>query len=518
MLISSIVASSSDEKIQENFVECMASHSNATNNLHIRGSPMYTYLLEAAEQNPRWLNTTTLKPSFIITPNHAWEIQATVVCSKEHGLLVRVKSGGHDYEGLSYLCNAAFIIIDLTNFRSLAIDIEKERAWIQSGVTLGELYYSIGMKSKVHGFPAGLCPSVGVGGHFSGGGIGTLIRKYGLASDNVINAYLVDVNGRFLDRKSMGEDLFWAIRGGGGGSFGVVTAWKVKLVRVPKRVTVFTIHKKMNQEGKELVFRWQNLVNKMPHELFIRVVIQNVVGGGQKNEDPIEILFNSLFLGSKKKALAVMKRTFPELGLEDEDCEEISWIESVLYFYGYKNGEKLEVLLGRTDQYKGFFKAKSDFVQKPIPIDSLDGIKERFLKKSIVFMIMDPFGGRMDEISESESPFPHRKGNLYNIQYLVKWNENSDMVTKDHIDWVKELYDYMEPYVCRSPRSAYINYRDLDLGSNKHERTSYLQAKSWGEKYFKGNFKRLVLVKSMVDPGNFFRNEQSVPPISELKD
>ena len=71
-------------------------------------------------------------------------------------------------------------------------------------------------------------------------GYGMLLHKFGLAADNVINAHLIDVNGRILDRESMGEDPFWAIRGGGGACFGVIIAWKIMLVPVPCTVTVFT--------------------------------------------------------------------------------------------------------------------------------------------------------------------------------------------------------------------------------------------------------------------------------------
>jgi FAD/FMN-containing dehydrogenase len=75
--------------------------------------------------------------------------------------------------------------------------------------------------------------AVGVGGHLCGGGFGTMLRKYGLASDHILDAHIVDVNGRVLDRKSMGEDLLWAIRGGGGASFGVILPWKVNLAYAP---------------------------------------------------------------------------------------------------------------------------------------------------------------------------------------------------------------------------------------------------------------------------------------------
>ncbi|KAL7262470.1 hypothetical protein ACSBR1_000778 [Camellia fascicularis] len=519
--------------IHEDFLQCMTIHCrgciDTSKYIHTPTSPSYTSLLQSSQQNPRWLNSTTSKPLLIITPYKESQIQASIICTKKHGLQTRVRSGGHDYEGLSYLSNTPFAIIDLINLQSISIDIEAETAWVQSGAIIGELYYCIANKSGVHGFPAGLCPSVGIGGHFSGGGFGTMLRKYGLAADNVVDAYLVDVHGRLLDRETMGEDLFWAIRGGGGANFGIIVSWKIKLVRVPPIVTVFNIDKKLHQEEQEggatmtkLVHRWQHIAHKLPEDLFIRIVIQVVDDGesqGGSQNKTIKASFNSLFLGRIDELIPVMNKSFPELGLQAENCTEMTWIESVLYFAGYPIGQPLDALLNRTTQYKSYFKAKSDFVTQPIPESGLQGIWERLLEENIAFMIMDPYGGKMNDIFKFELPFPHRKGNLYNTQYLVKWEGDDGVRARNkHIHWIRSLYRYMRQYVSRSPRAAYLNYRDLDLGINQQgNTTNYSQAKVWGRKYFKGNFKRLARVKTKVDPKNFFRNEQSIPLLPAVK-
>lgn len=476
--------------------------------IHTPSSPSYPILFRSFQQNLRlWNSTSSSGPAFIVTPYTETEIQAAVVCSKKHNLQIRVRSGGHDYEGLSFLCRLPYIVIDLANFRSISIDLEEETAWVQSGATLGELYYSIAKSSNLLGFPAGICPTVGVGGHFSGGGFGTLLRKYGLAADNIIDAYLIDVNARVLDRETMGEDLFWAIRGGGGASFGIIIAWKIKLVRVPPVVTVFTVYKNLDQQGIGLVNIWQNVASKLPQDLFIRLIFQN------SNRGEVEVLFNSLFLGPAEELIPLMEKRFPELGLDPVDCSEMSWIESTLYFDRFKPGDPLEVLLERNVQGKSYLKAKSDFAKEPIRDSQWDAIRKRISEVEISIIIMDPYGGKMDEISESELPFPHRKGTLYNILYIVQWIADGEAESKIHINWIRELYDYMEPYVSSSPRSAYLNYRDLDIGINEPENVTYSQATIWGTKYFKGNFKKLTEVKSIVDPRNIFRSEQSIPPL-----
>ncbi|KAL3515112.1 hypothetical protein ACH5RR_022014 [Cinchona calisaya] len=454
----------------------------------------YSSILLSAEQNLRPASTSPLKPTLILTPFHESHIQAAIYCAKKQGIQIRVRSGGHDYEGLSYTSPSKhpFVIVDLRNFSSISIDTESSTAWIQGGATLGELYHKIAEKSKTLAFAAGVCPTVGVGGHFSGGGYGMMSRKFGLAVDHIIDAKIIDVNGRILDRQSMGEDLFWAIRGGGGGTFGIIIAWKVELLPVPEIITVFNLTKTLGQNATQLLHKWQYIADKIDPNLL-----------AQNNKCGVDEL------------LSVMNRSFPELGLVKEDCTEMSWIESILFFAGFATSESVDVLLSRTPLGRVYFKGKSDFVKQPISENGLEGIWKRMLEEAdgLVEMEFSPYGGRLSEISEYATPFPHRAGNIYMIHYAAAWNNSSEIEEK--LTWIRRLYSYMASYVSSSPREAYVNYRDLDLGvNNDGNHPSYKVASIWGTKYFKNNFERLVHVKTEVDPSDFFRNEQSIPPFS----
>lgn len=181
----------------ENFLKCLSLQSNTISKvIYTQTNSSYSSVLKASIKNLIFSTPTNPKPVFVITPFHVSEIQAAVKCSKKNGLQIRVRSGGHDHEGLSSISDVPFIIIDLINFIEISVDVEEKTAWVESGATIGQLNYRIAEKSQnLLTFPVGTCPGVGVGGHFSGGGYGVLLRKYGMAADHIVDAHMVDVKG-----------------------------------------------------------------------------------------------------------------------------------------------------------------------------------------------------------------------------------------------------------------------------------------------------------------------------------
>ncbi|KAI3695826.1 hypothetical protein L1987_78828 [Smallanthus sonchifolius] len=525
LLLLFISIKSSAYHVTDTFIDCLNNRSEPTfpitGTVYTPDNPSFSSVYYAYIRNRVFYNSTTTKPSLIITPLHVSHIQAAVICAQKHGLQMRTRSGGHDYEGLSYLSysNTPFFILDMFNLRSVDVNIEQETIWVQIGATLGEIYYRIGEKSNIHGLPGGVCPTVAVGGHCSGGGYGNMIRKYGLTVDLILDALLVDVNGAVLDRVSMGEDLFWAITGGGGASFGVVLSFRFKLVSVPSQVTFFDVKRTSEKEIINIAYKWFQISHKVDKDLFVRMSFDVVTS--RKGMKTIRASFPSLFLGNSTRLLSLVDDNFPELGLRESHCVEMSWVESTVTYAGFAVGTPIENLLSRTQQPERDrpFKIKSDYLKTPISKKGLKSIFKKMKELENQMITFSPFGGRMEEISEFAKPYPHRAGNIAMIEYETYWNETRTETANKYLEYSRTMHEHMTPYVSKNPREAFYNYRDLDNGVNHNGKNGYEEGMVYGVRYFKEiNYNRLVMVKTMVDPNNFFRNEQGIPPLQSLHD
>nr|XP_043614103.1 tetrahydrocannabinolic acid synthase-like [Erigeron canadensis] len=499
------------------FISCVESTSdNFTAISELIYTPVNSSFLplwEARLRNLRFNKSSTPKPSIIVTPDNEIQVRTTLLCSKRYKYELRVRCGGHDFEGLSSIADVPFVMLDLNRMRSVDVDVGNRTAWFEGGALLGEVYYAISNKTNSLYFPAALCPTVGVGGYLSGGGYGYLIRKYGTGADNVIDVRFMNVDGVILNRKSMGENLFWAIRGGGASSFGIVLAWKLSLVSVPELVTVFFVTKTIEEGATEILHKYQYVVPSGDRDLSIRVAIINTFIGNTTTQT-INVTFQGLYLGRIDTLLPLMNRTLPELNLTRQDCEEMTIAQSSLALNGLPSDTPLEFLRSRETTLSMRTKSKLDYVRIPIPKHGLRKIWKKLFENEVGtgMLFLHPFGGRNDEISETSTPYPHRAGVLYQFHQIITFSDQASDTTPAslrRINWLRSFNDFIAPYVSRNPREAYLNYIDLDLG---FEAGSYEQASVWGERYWKRhNFKKLISIKAIADPENFFKHPQSIP-------
>ncbi|XP_020114493.1 reticuline oxidase-like [Ananas comosus] len=442
----------------------------------------YFPLLNASLNNLRFSRSHVPKPRAIVLPTKLSHVPPSVLCLRNSSLRILLRSGGHSYEGLSYtthetltltLTLAGFAILDLMNLNRVEVDVRSATAWVEAGATLGELY---------------------------------------------VDALLLHpLSSSLLSRPALGPDPFWALRGGGGASFGPVLAWRLRLVPVPPLVSSLSL----NLPGSPrfvagLLHKWQLVAPALPD----RVYLSAFVGAGLpgSNRTGLSVTFKCLFLGPSREAARLLNRRFAELGPTGPLWTESSWIESVLFFSGLPEGSTVHDLKDRALRKKTYFKAKSDYVRTPVAYGDLITAVDLLSRQPRAYLILDPYGGAMARIKSDAIAFPHRAGNIYAVQYLIEWTAEDDHRSAEYVAWLQGFYAHMERHVSAGPRAAYVNYVDLDLGqwTAGIGRTNPVEeARAWGERYFLGNYDRLVLAKTAVDPENVFRHAQSIPPLEK---
>jgi len=169
------------------------------------------------------------RPAAVVRPTSAAEVARVVGLARDRGLELAVRSGGHSLAGHS--ASDGGLVLDLSAMTALEVDRRSGTAWAQTGLTAGAYTKAVGADGLATGF--GDTGSVGIGGLTLGGGVGFLVRRFGLTIDNLLAAELVTADGRVLEvDHDHHPDLFWAIRGGGG-NFGVATRFRFRLHELP---------------------------------------------------------------------------------------------------------------------------------------------------------------------------------------------------------------------------------------------------------------------------------------------
>jgi len=425
---------------------------------------------EAYESARLLLNPRVNKyPALVVQPLGAADVRAAVQFARQENLLTAVKCGGHSLIGVSS-CDGG-LQIDLSTLRHVRVDPVRRTAWVAGGSLLGDMDF----ETMAHGLvtTAGSVSHTGVGGLTLGGGFGRLARKFGLSIDNVLSVDIVTADGR-LRRASADEnpDLYWAVRGGGG-NFGVVTAFEFQLHPTDREVISGSFGFPFEQARQVFTFAGE-YAREIPDELQIVPFI-----GAFPGNDPI-VNLSIVYSGPPEKADALLAP------IEKAGTVVRNSVKTWDYVALQKSGDLDDLRANGASN-------KSGFVEHLTP-DLARDITESFEPHPgrATWMACGQSGGAINRVPYGATAFTHRDVG-HNLLSFVGWPIGTD--EREHLAYIRNQWKAVEPYIV----GFYIN----DLAD---ETQAQIDA-NWG-----ANLERLVQVKNKYDPTNLFRLNANVRP------
>src|SRR6266567_2999968 len=425
------------------------------------------------------------------------DVQTCLAFVNRFGLPLAPRGGGHSYAGYS---TTPGLVLDVTRMNTVKVDAGAGIATVGAGARLIDVYAALAPYSMV--LPAGSCPTVGIAGLTMGGGIGVLDRKFGLTCDNLLAAQVVVADGRVLTCDATHEpDLFWALRGGGGGNFGVVTSFTFQAHPV-STLSIFTLNWPWSSAA-DMVDAWQNWAPQAPDELWSNCLL---LGTGDKSSSPTARV-NGVYVGHVASLNSLLRQLTSRVSVAPYSrfASEESILDTMLIeagCYGKTVGEcHLPSQNPQGQEGRSTYSAKSDFFTSLLPRQGIDtllnGINRR-QASPLLFgggILLDASGGAINRVAPDATAFAHRDA-LFSAQYLAPWNDSaSNAIVSANFAWLADTWQAVRPY---ASGAAYQNYIDPNLAD-------------WQHAYYGANLSRLQSVKSMYDPGNLFRFAQSIP-------
>ena len=408
-------------------------------------------------------------PALVVQPAGPADVSRAVQFAQQENMLVAVKCGGHSASGKS-TCDGG-MLIDLSSLRSVRIDPVQRTAWVAGGSLLAELDH----ESMAYGLvtTAGTVSHTGVGGLTLGGGFGRLGRRFGLTIDNLRSVDIVTADGQLL-RASADEnpDLFWGVRGGGG-NFGVVTAFEFQLHPTNREVIAGSYHFPFSEARQVLNFMAE-YSSSAPDVL-------NVGGGlfAMPGGDPT-VSVSVVYSGPPEQAEALFA-PISKAGTVLRDT-----VKSWDYVALQKSGDI-------DDPRANGSYMKSGFIRGITP-ELVEDLASTFQGHSgrATWMGFQQSGGAIGRVPVDATAFPNREAS-HNLLSFVGWPIASDPA--EHVAYIKGQWKTLE----RHTGGFYTN----DL----FDQTQASVSENYGQ-----NFARLVSVKNRYDPGNLFRLNANVKP------
>jgi FAD/FMN-containing dehydrogenase len=401
-------------------------------------------------------------PDAVVEVRDSRDVQAVLRWADRHDVRVAARSGGHSYAGYSTLGEG--VVVDLRRLRAIAVDRGASRASIGAGAHMIEVVDALARHGGA--VPGGSCPTVGFGGLALGGGYGLASRALGLTADNVTGLVVVTPDGRLRRVDAHRDpDLFWALRGGGGGNFGIVTRFETRVHRVGAAAHFSA---SFPSPGAALA-AWEAWAPETDPRLtsVLQLGTGSATAVGQ-------------YLGTERtlsSLLAPLRRAGASVttGSASYAALQVRWGN------------------GRTTP-RTTFSAKSHYVRRSLPSRARHALLAELARGGSVaglgsgMLILDAYGGAPNRPRARATAFVHRD-ERYSIQYLAYHDDGGGASRA----WLRRMHAIVAPHAS----GAYQNYMDPDL-------------RDWRHAYYGRNLARLEQVRADYDPDRRFRSPRGV--------
>jgi hypothetical protein len=409
-------------------------------------------------------------PALVIQPQGVTDIRKAVTFARERELLLAVKCGGHSYAGKS-TCDGG-MQIDLSTLRHARVDLPSRIAHVAGGSLLGELdreSMAVGLVTT-----AGTVSHTGIGGLTTAGGFGRVGRRFGLALDNVVGADVVTADGNLLHvNAEENEDLYWAIRGGGG-NFGIVTNFEMKLHPMQRTVVAGTVLYPI-ELARDLFKVYRDHGTTAPDNLYVDLMVMRPLGAPAGMAG-----FELCWSGPENEAEKALR---PFLTVGQPVMNTVSATDYVDAQRAWDN----------TDPRNDAEYMKAGFINEftdSLSDDILNGFEAE--DRRGVMTYLQQSGGAIGRVPAEDTAFAHRKS-IANLFVSVTWPKDDDPT--EHVRYIKNYWGKLE--------TATDGYYTVDTADESREVR---------HANYQGNFPRLLELKKKYDPTNLFRLNANIDP------
>ena len=410
------------------------------------------------------------RPALIACCAGVADVLTGVRFAREHDLLVSVRGGGHGMPGFA-VCEGG-LMLDLSGMKSVHVDPHHRTVRAEAGVTWGEFDH----ETQAFGLATtgGVVSSTGIAGLTLGGGHGFLMRRYGLACDNLLSVDVVTADGRWLCASATEHaELFWGLRGGGG-NFGVVPSFEYRLHPLETMLAGMVIYPMA--QAKAFLKRYREVTSTAPDELGSLVALGTLPDGTQA---AVLLVGYSGPIADGEKLLRPLREFGPPLAdqVSPSPYMALQGISEHFNPRGYRNYLKTNYLRELSD-------------------DAIDILVERYASVPAPFshIVVEHMGGAVSRMDRQATAYNYRDAQ-YNFLIVGMWADPAQDARA--IPWVRSLWQALQPF---SSGNIYVNY-ESDVGVDR------VQAAYGAAKY-----DRLVALKNTYDPTNFFRLNANIKP------